>query len=80
MNSETIADLLIVLLVLSLLITIIAVISKGFKSRGGGSITTMAGATHDMLNDDRKRALGILVEQKAKKKMEEQETGEPKDK
>jgi hypothetical protein len=80
MSSDLIANVLVVIIGLSLFITIIILFFRGYRSRGGGSITTMAGATAEMLTEDKKRAMEVLVEQKANKKMEEQASDEPKDK
>ena len=42
--------------------------------------TVMLGATYEMHGEDKKRAIEAIVEQKADKKMEEQNSSDPKDK
>lgn len=53
MSNETIADLLIIIIGFSLFITIIILFARGYMSSGGGSITTMAGATAELYTEDK---------------------------
>lgn len=55
---------------------ICAGIYRKVKKRSG-SATILLGATHDILNEDLQRAAEVIVEREAKKKMGEEESGEP---
>jgi len=50
------------------------------KHIAGGMSTTVFGATDGFMTPDKKAAVEIITEVKAKKKMEEQSSKEPKDK
>ena len=45
--------------------------------KGSGSATIMLGAMHNFLNEDQQRAAEVITLQEQKKKMGEQESGEP---
>ena len=64
-----------------LIVAIVGFIVIALKSRKslGGLTHIMYGATDEFYTADKKRAIEVVVEQKAGKKMEEQETGKPKD-
>ncbi|MFC2135218.1 hypothetical protein ACFLTH_11425 [Bacteroidota bacterium] len=59
---------------------IVGFVAIALKSRKGlGGLThIMYGATDEFYTKDKKRAIEIMMEQKAGKKMEEQESGEDK--
>ena len=68
---------IIIAAILIALVFIVRMSSKGFRDLGGGATNVAAGATFDLLNEEKRKALEIVLEQKAKKKMEEQSSDEP---
>ena len=48
-------------------------------SSGGVSTTVYMGATHDMLNEDQRKAAEVIVEEQTGNKTEEQTSGESAD-
>lgn len=74
MHSELFSLLLIGFLLVIIFAVIIFIARKrkiGFQS------TVLFGATHEFYDKDKKAAIEIMVEQKAGKKMEEQNSAEP---
>ena len=67
-------ELLIILLSLGLVVLVVWMSANG-KLFGGGSPTGIT-AMHDMLPRDKQEAIEIMIEQKAGKSWEEQESGE----
>lgn len=74
MSEELIGQIFPYVLIVILVVGIILVIVRG---TGSSNVTTIYGATADMYTKDKKAAMEIIVEKKAKKKMNEQEDGEP---
>lgn len=75
MEESFLAELFIYILLAGLVVGIILAFRSGFK---GGNSVTVFGATADMYTKDKRAAMETLTEVKAKKKMEEEENGEPK--
>ena len=84
MNEVTpqLLALIVVIVVLALsVIGIVYLITRPrTKSIAGSMTTTVFGATDGFLTKDKKAAVEIMTEIKAKKKMEEQSSKEPKNK
>ncbi|MCB9249794.1 MAG: hypothetical protein H6613_15220 [Ignavibacteriales bacterium] len=81
MDPDTFALVFIIVFVIILLIGIIyAIVSKNMRGGGGSSFNsvTFFGATSQFQNVEQKAAMEHILEEQAGKKMEEQETGEPK--
>ncbi len=78
MSKET-GDILFALLLLSGIIVVFVWIARKIRARGGSMMHTVFGATYELQNTEKRAAIEQLVDQKVKK-MEEQETDEPKDK
>lgn len=74
MDEKLLANLVPIILIIVMIIGIVISIKKGFT--GKGSSVTTYGATAEMFTKDRKAAMETIIEQKAKKKMNEQESGE----
>ena len=55
---------------------VVLVVIKGSFTRDGGATPGSLTAFHDFANADRQRAIEVVVEQKAGKRWEEQESGE----
>jgi len=73
------ADLFVWMLIVLLIIGIILlIVSPKFRRRGSGMpTTTFFGATSEFYSVEKKQAIEQIVEEKAGKKMKEQESGEP---
>ena len=72
------SDLISLLVVGFLLVVIFAgIIIIARKRKFGFQSTLLFGATHEFYDKDKKAAIEIMVEQKAGKKMEEQNSDEP---
>ena len=80
MNLDEIFTIIFAFLLMALAIGIFIYIALKLKRRGGSIQTIMFGATDLFYDKDQKRAIEVVVEQKAGKKMEEQSSGEPKEK
>ncbi len=78
MSNSTIALLLFIGVVVVLLAGIIYAIRQK-NSYSSGNFASMA-ALHDMGGKDEQNAIETVIEQQAEKKLEEQESGEGKDK
>lgn len=50
---------------------------KGLGGGGGGASNIVAGATMDMLNEEKRNARDYVLEMEEGKKMEEQKSGQP---
>ena len=70
---ELISSILLVLLIFTLMIKMWRSKSRSTKSL----MTLSAGATYDLLSEDKKRAAETIIEQNAGKKMEEQSSSDP---
>ena len=79
MSNSTIALLLFIGIIVSLLTVIIYTIAHKDKKdlQRSGSFASMA-AFHDMQGRDKQNAIETVIEQQAEKKWEEQESGEEK--
>ena len=73
MDESLIAELVVYVLIGFLFIGVVVVAVFGIK---GSNATTVYGATAEFYTKDKKAAMETIIEQKAKKKMEEQENGE----
>lgn len=70
-------ELIIILFSLGLVVLVVWMSATG-KFSGGGSSAMGITALHDMLPRDKQEAIEIIVEEKAGRRWEEQETGEGK--
>ncbi|NNG26502.1 MAG: hypothetical protein HKM87_03185 [Ignavibacteriaceae bacterium] len=77
MDSDLISLLIVAFLFLAIFAGIIFI---AWKRKFGFQSTVLFGATHEFYDKDKKEAIEIMVEQKAGKKMDEQKSGEPKEK
>lgn len=68
-------EIAIILFSIGLVVLVVWMAASG-KLSGGGASTMSITAMHDMLPADKQAAIEIVVEQKAGKSWEEQETGE----
>ncbi len=75
-NSESIQLLLVLSLIIFLVIIFIRLALR-IRKKGGSIATTMFAATYEFYNKDKKKAIEMMVEQKAHKKMEEQSSEDP---
>jgi len=79
MKFDDFISLMLVMLLLTLFIFTFIKLSRKLR-KGGGSLTTfMLGTTDAFYNRDKKKAADEIVEQKADKKLNEQDSGEIKD-
>ncbi len=76
MNSETLSLVLVPVLII-LLITIFIRVAIRLRKNGGSLVTTLFGSTYEFYNKDKKKAIEMIVEYKANKKMEEQANDKP---
>ncbi|PIW69897.1 MAG: hypothetical protein COW08_04720 [Ignavibacteriales bacterium CG12_big_fil_rev_8_21_14_0_65_30_8] len=76
MNSDTL-NLLIVLLAVIIVVIIFVRIAITLRKYGGSLTTNLFGSTFEFLNKDKRKAAKEIVEMKANKKMEEEETEKP---
>ena len=60
-----------------LLVVVICVLLYRKIRRGSGSATILLGATYNIHDADKQRAIEVIVEREAGKKMEEQSSEEP---
>lgn len=75
MKIDDLISLILVIFFLILIIFAFIKVSRKLK-KGGGSLTTfMLGATDAFYNKDKKKAVDEIVEQKADKKLVEQDSG-----
>lgn len=68
-------ELVIILFSVGLVVLVVWMAASG-KLSGGGSSAMSITAMHDMLPRDKQEAIEIMIEEKAGKRWEEQETGE----
>lgn len=71
---EEIFPVIIIVLVFALIILFGFLVARGFSRRS--NLTIVYGATSDMYTKDKKYSMEYIIENQAKKKMEEQESGE----
>ncbi len=74
MSDSVLADIIVYAVLAGLAGGIVYAIKKGFRS---GNATTVYGATAELYTKDKKAAMEVITEQRAKKKMEEQDNGLP---
>ena len=72
-----VTSLVVALAILAGFITVFVWISRRVRRGGGGQTAGMLGATHEMLSEDRRRAGETILEERAGKKLQEDESGEP---
>ena len=70
-------ELIIILFSVGLVVLVVWMAASGKLSSGGSSAMSIT-AMHDMLPADKQEAIEIVMEEKAGKRWEEQETGEGK--
>lgn len=58
----------------------LVLLSMRLRRRGGSMVTTMLGATYELHGEDRRKAIETIVEKAADQKIEEQSSGDPKEK
>jgi hypothetical protein len=68
------------LAILLLFIGIFVKVSRGLRKGGGSMTTIMYGATDAFYHKDKKKAIEVIVEQKAGKRLEEQSSEDPENK
>lgn len=78
--SAEVLGILVVFGIFCLLIFLGYIISSRIRRGAKVMTTVLYGATDEFLTRDRKKAIEMIVEKNADKKMEEQESGEPGDK
>lgn len=76
MQSGTI-ELLSVAIIILIVIIIFIRIAIRLRKYGGSLTTFMHAATYEFLNDDRRKAVQEIVETKAHKKLEEEDSDKP---
>ena len=70
-------EIILALSILFLLIFTFIRLSMRIRRGGGSMMTIMSGATDSFLDKEKKKAVEMIVEQNAGKKMDEQQSGEP---
>lgn len=78
MDKDTLDILTIVFGVLAVIYIFIK-ISMRARKQGGSMTTTMHAATHDLLDKDKQAAAEEVIERKADKKFDEEDSGKPKE-
>ena len=76
MGNDTL-NLIVLSLILIMVIALFIRIAIRLRKYGGSLTTTMFAATYEFLNSDKRKAVKEIVEMKANKKMEGQESDEP---
>ena len=74
---QDVLTLLVILFVLIAVVVIFVRVALRIRRNGGSLTTTVFAATYDFYNKDKRKAIEVISEQKAGKKMEEQATDEP---
>ena len=74
---QDILTLLFILFVLIAVVVIFVRVALRIRKNGGSLTTTVFAATYDFYNKDKRKAIEVISEQKAGKKMEEQASDEP---
>jgi hypothetical protein len=69
--------LLLLAAILLIAVIIFIRIAMRIRKNGGALTTTFFAATYDFYNKEKRKAIEVIAEQKAGKKMEEQRTDEP---
>ncbi len=77
MHVETILQLIMVFVLLFLFIFIFVRISLRIRRGGGSLYNVVYGATDQFLNKDKKKAVEVVADQFAKKRLEDQSSAEP---
>lgn len=80
LTSADIINLAVLIFVLGLVVVMLVRISRRVR-KGGGSMASVAfGATYEFYNKEKKKAIEMIVERNAHKKMDEQSSQDPKKK
>ena len=74
---QDLSAVLVILFVLIAVIVIFVRVALRIRRNGGSLTTTVFAATYDFYNKNKRKAIEVISEQKAGKKMEEQATDEP---
>jgi hypothetical protein len=74
---QDVLTLLVILFVLIAVVVIFIRVALRIRRNGGSLTTTVFAATYDFYNKDKRKAIEVISEQKAGKKMEEQASDEP---
>ena len=74
---QDLSTLLVILFVLIAVVVIFVWVALRIRRNGGSLTTTVFAATYDFYNKDKRKAIEVISEQKAEKKMEEQASDEP---
>lgn len=76
---QDLSTVLVILFVLIAVVVIFVRVALRIRRNGGSLTTTVFAATYDFYNKDKRKAIEVISEQKAGKKMEEQASDEPHD-
>ena len=74
---QDVLTLLVILFVLIVVVVIFIRVALRIRRNGGSLTTTVFAATYDFYNKDKRKAIEVITEQKAGKKMIEQANDEP---
>ena len=74
---QDLSTLLVILFVLIAVMVTFIRIALRIRRNGGSITTTVFAATYDFYNKDKRKAIEVISEQKASKKMEEQLSNQP---
>ena len=74
---QDLSAVLVILFVLIAVVVIFVLVALRIRRNGGSLTTTVFAATYDFYNKDKRKAIEVISEQKAGKKMEEQASDEP---
>ena len=72
---QDLSTVLVILFVLIAVVVIFVRVALRIRGNGGSLTTTVFAATYDFYNKDKRKAIEVISEQKAGKKMEEQAIG-----
>jgi hypothetical protein len=71
------APIILIVLAIALIALFLKVAMGGWANHGGGSANLTAGATFDLMSQDQRKAMEVIIKKEAGEKEEEQESGEP---
>lgn len=75
MNNNLLNISFVIILILLIVVLFIKIVLR-IRKYGGSLTTTMFASTYEFLNKDKREAVGEIVEMKANKKLEEDESDE----
>ncbi|MFC2135219.1 hypothetical protein ACFLTH_11430 [Bacteroidota bacterium] len=79
MDLPVFVEIILFILVIIIAALLVAFLSKKILSGGGGGASNIvAGATADLLNAEKRRAIDNILDQQTVKEMDEQESGQNK--